>query len=263
MLKVPGGKIFYDLFRSQEQPHSSTPVFYLPSLNSPKNEAKSTNLQAWCRRNDLTFICGDYFGLGRSSGKFEDGSVGRWASDTIALMEAALANNSEKTVLVGHGVGAWISFVVAQKRPDLVAGIVGIAADPDFTEELLWKKLPQNVKDKIMTEGVAEIEWGDAKYPISKNLIEDGKQNLLLGDSIPVYCPVRLIHSITDEEVPFELALKLVNNCMGDDASLTLLKGSLHSMEAERDTNTMRSKIIEVMEAYKEGGYDLRSPGSG
>ena len=73
----------------------------------------------------------------------------------------------------------------------------------------------------------------------------------------------RIIHSITDEEVPFELALKLVNNCMGNDASLTLLKGSLHSMEAERDMNTMRSKIIEVIEAYTEGGYDLRSPGSG
>ena len=138
-----------------------------------------------------------------------------------------------------------------------------MAADPDFTEELLWKKLPQDIKDKIMNEGVAEIEWGDAKYPISRNLIEDGKQNLLLGEPIPLYCPVRLIHSITDEEVPYELALKLVNNCMGDDASLTLLKGSFHSMEAERDMTTMRSKIIEVIEAYKDGGYDLRSPGSG
>jgi pimeloyl-ACP methyl ester carboxylesterase len=174
-LQVPGGKIFYDLYRTQDPTKSSPPVLYLPSLNRPKNEAKSTNLQTWCRRNDLTFLCADYFGLGRSSGTFAEGSVGRWASDTITLIEQVLSNSNEKTVLVGHGVGAWISFVIAQKRPDLVAGIVGMAADPDFTEELLWKKLPDDVKSKIMNEGVATIDWGNEKYPISRNLIEDGR----------------------------------------------------------------------------------------
>ena len=85
--------------------------------------------------------------------------MSRWASDTIALMEAVLTGNSEKTVLVGHGVGAWISFVVAQKRPDLVAGIVGMAADPDFTEELLWKKLPEDVKNRIVSSLHARAKW--------------------------------------------------------------------------------------------------------
>lgn len=262
-IDVPDGQIFYDLFRSKDQPQTSTPILYLPSLNSPKNEAKSNNLQAWCRRNDLTFLCGDYFGLGRSSGKFEDGTVGRWATDTIALMEEVFTGNLEKTVLVGHGVGTWISFVIAQKRPDLVAGIVGMAADPDFTEELLWKTLPEDTKNKIMNDGVANIHWGNAEYPISKKLIEDGRENLLLKQPIPVYCPVRLIHSIEDEEVPFELALKLANNCMGTDASVTLIKGSIHTMESEKDMRTMRSNIVEVIEAYNEGGFDLKSPGSG
>ena len=77
-------------------------------------------------------------------------------------------------------MGAWISFIIASKRPDLIRGVVGIAADPDFTEELLWKTLSEEVKNKIMTEGVAEIQWGANKYPISRNLIEDGRKNLLL-----------------------------------------------------------------------------------
>ena len=144
-----------------------------------------------------------------------------------------------------------------------MAGIVGMSSDPDFTEELLWKKLPEDVKANIMNKGIEQIEWGNKNYIISKNLIEDGRKNLLLGGEIPVQCPVRLIHSITDEEVPFQLALKLVENCQGGDASVTLLKGSTHAMENERDMKTMRSMIVEVIEAYHEGGFDLSSPGSG
>jgi len=120
--------------------------------------------------------------------------------DTIAIIEKIIGENAniidkKGAVLVGHGVGAWISMVVAAKRPDLVGGIVGMSADPDFTEELLWKKLPEDVKNTIMTKGVCEITWGTEKYPISKNLIEDGRQNLLLtkgAGSIPIKCPVRL-----------------------------------------------------------------------
>jgi pimeloyl-ACP methyl ester carboxylesterase len=248
---------------------SATPVLYLPSLTRPKNEAKSSNLQAWCRKNDHSFLCADYYGVGRSSGKFTDGSVGRWAQDTITLIQEVLKPSSgkpqDKVVLVGHGVGAWISFVVAMKRPDLVSGIVGLAADPDFTEELLWKTLSVDIKDKIMREGVADVQWGRATYPISRELIEDGRKHLLLSaapNSLPIRCPVRLIHSITDEEVPFSLALKLVENCASSDASVTLVKGSSNSMEGLHDMTAMRHMVQEVMDAFK-GDYDLRSPGSG
>ena len=96
------------------------------------------------------------------------------------MIENLLGQKQGKTILVGHGVGAWISFIIASRRPDLVRGVVGIAADPDFTEELLWKGLSEEVKNTIMTEGSALIKWGGSKYPISKKLIEDGRLNLLL-----------------------------------------------------------------------------------
>lgn len=264
-LQVPGGSICYDFYPAS----SGSPVLYLPSLTRPKNEAKASNLQAWCRRNDHSFLCADYFGVGRSSGSFTDGSVGRWASDSIVLIESALkppnGKPQEKVVLVGHGVGAWVSFIVAMRRPDLVSGIVGLAADPDFTEELLWKKLPEDIKTKIMTEGVADVKWGLQTYPISRALIEDGRKNLLLSggpNSLPVRCPVRLIHAINDEEVPYSLALKLIDNCASADASLLLIKGSTHSMEGQNDMTAMRDMLQEVLNAFK-GDFDLRSPGSG
>ena len=133
---------------------------------------------------DFTFFCADYFGVGRSSGKFSDGTISQWVQDSIYLLEKILEKSSQsKAVLVGHGVGSWISFLVACKRPDLVRGIVGMSADPDFTEQLLWNNLSQDIKDKIMNEGSAEITWGNNKYPISRNLIEDGRKNLLLTNN--------------------------------------------------------------------------------
>lgn len=170
----------------------------------------------------------------------------------------------EKVILVGHGVGTWISFVIAEKRPDLVDGIVGLAADPDFTEELLWKKLSDEVKNKIMTEGTYEITWGTEKYPISKNLIEDGRKNLMLSRSsiIPIKCPVRLIHGMKDEEIPYDVAIRIINNIASPNAAVELLKSSTHSMETETDMKAMRSMIDEVINAFK-GDFDLRSPASG
>ena len=259
-----GNTLSYDCFFSSS---GRTPVVYLPGLIRQKNEAKATNLQAFCRRNDLTYFCADYLGVGRSSGAFEDGSVGKWASDSIMLMESVLdvGKSSGKVILVGHGVGAWVSMLVASKRPDLVSGIVGLSADPDFTEELLWKTLPEDKKQEIMNKGVAEITWGTEKYKISRKLIEDGRENLLLRGqpgSIPVRCPVRLVHSLNDEEVPFALALKLAENCASTDTTVCLVKGSSHALDREADMNTMRHMIWEVLDAFK-GEFDLRSPGSG
>lgn len=175
---INGVSLSYDLVRSKT---TATPaIVFLPALVREKNEAKSIYLKSLCKKADLTFMCADYFGVGKSGGKFADGSVTRWSDDTIALVERLIAPYERKVVLVGHGLGAWISIIVASKRPDLISGVVGLAADPDFTEELLWKRLPEDVKDKIMREGTYTITWGNEQYPISKNLIEDGRKNLLL-----------------------------------------------------------------------------------
>lgn len=164
-------------------------------------------------------------------------------------------------------MGAWISFLIAIKRPDLVAGVVGLSADPDFTEELLWKSFSEEIKEKIMTEGSCEITWGKEKYPITKNLIVDGRNNLLLAGgpaSLKISCPVRLIHALGDEEVSYQFAVRLLECVAAQDASLLLLKGTAdHAMEGEGEFRAMRAMILEVIEASKSREFDLRSPGSG
>lgn len=175
---VDGGLLSYDLFHANEA--GGPPIVYLPGLVREKNEAKSINLQALCKKSDLTFLSADYFGVGRSSGKFSEGTLTRWTENTIELIDKSIDKSLGKVILVGHAVGAWISFLIALKRPDLVSGIVGLSADPDFTEELLWKTLPEDVKDLIMKDGVYDVTWGVETYPITRGLIEDGRKNLLL-----------------------------------------------------------------------------------
>lgn len=264
-IKIRDSTICYDIFRAKSGGLDST-VLFLPGLVREKNEGKSVNLQSYCKKEDLTFMTADYFGVGRSEGKFEDGTVTRWTEDTIMLMESVLSRSKSKAVLVGHGLGSWIAFLIASKRPDLVHGVVGISSDPDFTEELLWKQLGDDIKAKIMQDGVYSITWGKETYPITRNLIEDARKNLLLAGgprSIPVTCPVRLVHALYDEEVPYSFAVKLAENCASKDTAVLLLKTAAHDMEGEVEFKAIRQMIAEVVAAHREGDYDLTSPGSG
>lgn len=261
---VEGGQIAYDIFTARKV--EGPPVYYMPGLNTNKGCGQSSNLQSWCRRNGYTYVASDWFGVGSSSGEFSDGCLTRYTTDTIAVLEKVFGKkNPPKAVLVGHGVGAWVAFLVALKRPDLVRGIVAMGADPDFTEVLLWKKLPEDIKDKIMTEGLCEIKWGLETYPISRKLVLDARDNLLLTGgrgSIKLTCPVRLIHGLRDEEVPFDYALQLADKCASQDVKVMLLKGSTHMMDLPDDMRAMRDMVQDTMDAFI-GEFDLTCPGSG
>ena len=169
----PSARVCYDMFIGASAPN----VMFLPYLLTPKNQGLSASLEAWCRREGHTYVCADYYGVSRSGGTTIDGTISRWTADTISLLERVVEG---KTVLVGAAVGAWVAFRVAQLRPDLVAGLVGVSCDPDFTEELLWANLGEEDKDKIMAEGSHDITWGNTVYSISRNLIEDARNNLIL-----------------------------------------------------------------------------------
>lgn len=244
-------------------------VVYLPCLSKTKNNAKASNLEMWCKRTARSFVSADYLGVGRSGGVFEDGGVGRWASDTIFLLDelrrqSPTLDSDNKFVLVGGGVGGWVSVLVGIKRPDLVRGVVGLASDPDFTEDLLWKTFDEETKEEIMEKGSKTIDWGSESYPISRTLIEDGRENLVLRggkNSLPLDCPVRLLHSISDEEVPYTTALKLADCIASDDTVVILPTEGCHQLDDEGDFFRMRRAVEDVLEAG--GGFDLRSPGSG
>ena len=265
-LLLPASDASSTIIFDADHPDASDPVaiVFLPSLALPKVNAMSSSLRTWCRRNEYSFVVADYHGVGRSTGDVEQATLSKWVDDTVTLLRTvASPEEHRRVVLVGAGVGGWIACLVAMRHPDLVGGVVGLAADPDFTEELLLKRLPQDVIDRIM-EGMEEVTWGDKTYPITKALIEDAREHHLLLDgperTLPIQCPVRLLHGLMDEEVPFDTCVRLAQRIETEDVTISLSKSG-HYMDDIDDMQRTRIAIQDCLESIFV--YDLRSPTSG
>lgn len=162
-------------------------------------------------------------------------TLSRWTEDVITILDTVPTHvagtlDFRKAVLVGNGVGVWVAVLVAMRRPDLVRGILGCSSDPDFTEDLLWKYMPEEM-NKVMEEGFREIKWGrkGELYPMTSTFLEDAKENLLLrggANSLPLGCPVRLIHALRDEEVPPMTAVRLAYVIDSPDIQIDMPKFS-------------------------------------
>lgn len=260
--------ISYDGFFQADSTKCWT-IMYLPRLFGEKNSPKATSLEVWSRRQGYNFVCADYYGMGRSSGEFDNANVSRWTADTIMLLEKII--KSKKVILVGAGVGGWIMLLIALKRPDLVSGLVGMAADPDFTEELIWNGLSELEKNAITNTGTVEITWGGVGYTMTRALIEDGRKNLLIHDmtggekvvknSLPISCPVRLIHGFNDNEVPYTTSLKIADAIRNRDVKVIFQKMGDHHLDEEDDFYTMKAAIVDVID--HDRSVEMTNPGSG
>ena len=253
------------VFDAEHAPAGGDPaaIVFLPSLALPKVNAMSSSLRTWCRKNKYSFVVADYHGVGRSKGNIEDACLSKWLADTKQLIETvASPNDHRRVVLVGAGVGGWIAVRLAQTDPELVGSVVGLAADPDFTEDLLLKRLKPDVIERIM-DGMELIKWGDCSYPISRKLIEDARDHLLLkgpDGGLDVQCPVRLLHGLEDEEVPYTTAVRLANRIKTEDVTVSLSKSG-HYMDDIDDFKRTRLAIQDCLESIFV--LDLRSPSSG
>ena len=213
---------------------------YLPNLAESRSNLKSQMVRTYCAKTGRRFLTADWFGRGDSTGKLMEATLSRWTDDIIEFLDGAASDitggmNKKKAVFVGSGVGGWVSLLVAEKRPDLVRGFIGLSVDPDFTEDLLWAELPEEEKEAIMREGFREITWGgrDHVYPITSSLITDARQHLLLRggpNSIDVDFPIKLIHSLEDEEVPVTVPLRLVDVLNTNDIELIAPKVGGHEL---------------------------------
>ena len=163
-------------------------VIFMGGFNSDMTGTKASALEAACREAGRAYVRFDYSGHGESSGEFADGTIGSWSEDAIAVLDAA---SEGPQVLVGSSMGGWIMLLAALARPQRVAGLVGIASAPDFTEELMWRRFDDDVRRRLEDTGVYHrpSEYGDDPYPITMKLIEDGRRHLLLERPIAIHCP--------------------------------------------------------------------------
>jgi len=202
---------------------------FLGGFMSDMTGTKAMALEAFCRDQGQAFIRFDYTGHGQSSGKFIDGTIGDWARDALAILDAVTEGPQ---VLVGSSMGGWIMLLVARARPERVAGLVGIAAAPDFTEDLLGNWITPEHRAALERDGVCYLpdDQGELRYPITRALIEDGRNHLVMRSEIPLRCPVVLVQGMRDPEVPYETPIKLAGQLAATDVTVTLVKDGGHRM---------------------------------
>ena len=207
-------------------------VVFLGGFSSDMEGSKATYLEVWAREKGRAFIRFDYSGHGESSEKFVDGCIGEWADDAYEVI-SHLTDGPQ--VLVGSSMGGWISLLVAKRMPARIAGMVGIAAAPDFTEDSMWDWMDDIMRAKLAREGVVYIpsDYGDP-YPITDKLIKDGRKQLVLREPLNLPFPVRLLHGTADKDVKMDVALRLLEHANGDDIRLSFVTGADHSFSEDR-----------------------------
>jgi len=202
-------------------------VVFLGGFKSDMEGTKAIHLQEWARRNGRAFLRLDYSGHGQSSGTFEQGCIGDWAADAMAAIDSLTQGPQ---ILVGSSMGGWIALLAARAMPDRVAGMVGIAAAPDFTEDGMWAGFDAAQREEITVKGRLELpsDYSDEPYVITARLIEDGREHLVLRAPLELPFPVRLLQGTEDEDVSRDVALRLLDHADCPDIHLTLVKGADH-----------------------------------
>jgi pimeloyl-ACP methyl ester carboxylesterase len=217
-------------------------IVWLGGFKSAMTGNKAERLDAWAARSGRACLRFDYFGHGESSGDFADGTVSRWRDDALAVIDTLTEG---ALVLVGSSMGAWITLLAAAARRERIAALLLIAPATDFTEALLWARLPDEIRSEIMEKGVwmRPSIYDAERYPITRRLVEDGRRHLLL-DRGPIApgCPVRILQGMRDPDVPWQHALKLAETLEGD-VSITFVKEGDHRLSTPSDLKLLERTL--------------------
>jgi pimeloyl-ACP methyl ester carboxylesterase len=205
-------------------------LVFLPGYKSDMAGSKATALLAWAEAHGRACLLVDYSGCGASPGDFADGTLGRWAEDVVGVIGAQIDG---PVVLAGSSMGGWIMLLAAAKLGAQVAGLVGIAAAPDFTE---WGFDAQQKARLAAGETIYEDNpYGPEPTPFHASFWRDGQQHLMLGSELAIDVPVRLLHGQQDADVPPDISLRLAAALRSQDVQVTLIKGGDHRLSRESD----------------------------
>jgi pimeloyl-ACP methyl ester carboxylesterase len=218
-------------------------ILFCGGFTSDMTGTKAMALEAHCRAVGRAFIRFDYTGHGASSGAFEDGTIGAWIEDALAIVDQV---SEGPLVVVGSSMGGWIMLHLALARPERVRALVGIAPAPDFTENLLLPEASPEQRRALEEEGrwMQPSAYGDEPYPVTAGLIEDGRRRMLLRAPIPIRCPVHLLHGQRDADVPWRTSLRLAERLESEDVTIELLKAGDHRLSGEPEL----ARIIAAVE---------------
>jgi pimeloyl-ACP methyl ester carboxylesterase len=225
-------------------------LFWLGGFNSDMKGTKALALDEWAAAHGRACVRFDYSGHGESGGAFADGTIGRWLEESIAVFDRFCHGPQ---IVIGSSMGGWMALLLARAlarraaKQASLAGLVLIAPAPDFTEELMWKGFSPEVRREIETQGVwlRPSTYGDP-YPITRALIEEGRNHLLLGSAIEVGCPLRILQGAQDPDVPWQHAFALAQRLPADDVVLTMIQDGDHRLSRPQDIARIIAAVAEI-----------------
>lgn len=220
-------------------------VVFLGGFRSDKEGTKALYLEEWAKAAGRAFLRFDYSGHGASSGDFLDGSIGEWAEDAAAVLGGLTQG---KQILVGSSMGGWISLLLARQMPEKIAGLVTIAAAPDFTEDGYWEKFDSAQRATLQASGQVELpsDYSDDPYIITRKLIEDGRNQLVLRAPLHLPFPTRFLQGAADADVDVSVAYRLLAHASGADMQLRVVKGADHRFSSDECLAMIVQAVEEV-----------------
>ncbi len=226
-------------------PGDAPGIVFLGGFRSDMDGTKAVYLEDWAKKEGRAFLRLDYSGHGKSSGDFLDGAIGDWFEDAAEVIKAV---TSGPQVIVGSSMGGWIALLIARAMPERVAGLVGIAAAPDFTEDAFYESFSDDERIALTRNGRIEREndYSDEPYIITQRLIEEGRERLVLRDPLPLPFPVRLLHGTGDKDVLMSVPLRILEHADGEDIQLIFVKGADHRFSSAACLEMIAGAVGEV-----------------
>ncbi|MCP5364999.1 MAG: alpha/beta hydrolase [Hyphomicrobiales bacterium] len=247
LLRRDDGEMLAYRFTPGRQPG----VVFMTGYMSDMTGGKALRLEDFCRARGNAYLRFDYLGHGESTGAFTDGTIGRWADDAVFALDQLTEGPQ---VLVGSSLGGWIMVLAALRRRDRITGLLGIASAPDFTEDLIPLSLSDAQKDILERDGVVPVAspYDPEPTPVTKLILDEGRNHLVLRDEIPIDCPVRLIHGLDDPDVPWQTSLTLMQRLRSDDVELNLVKAGGHRMSEPDDLERLCATLEQLLRRVED-----------
>ena len=222
-----------------------TVVFFHGFMSDMIGE-KPKAIQKFCKKNNLNFLKFEYSGHGKSTGEFIDGNITKWTNEAKKLINLKLGKN-QKLIFIGSSMGSWIALNLFPTFKKKLKGFIGISSAPEFLENLMWKKFNKKIKKIIMSKKIYNLERDEFVYPITKQLIFDGRKNKVLNNKINLKIPIILFHGTKDNVVPLSFSRKILKFCKKSNKKLIRIKNGDHSLSRKNDLKKICKELNKII----------------
>ena len=225
---------------------SQITIVFFHGFMSDMIGAKPTAIQKFCKKRKLNFLKFEYSGHGKSTGKFVEGNISKWTNDAKQLIKSK-TKKDKNLIFIGSSMGSWIALNLFPFFKKKLKGFIGISSAPEFLEELMWKKFSKKIKKTIMSKKIYHLEHGGFTYPLTKQLILDGRKNKVLNNKINLKIPIVLFHGTNDKVVPVNFSRKIFKIFNKSKKKLVKIKNGDHSLSRKSDLKKICNELNQMI----------------